>query len=188
MVRQRLEPRPEAPRRIIDEGRHQAVELQQDLLGDVLGIGLLESPAAAPVEDLGPVAGDEIAPGGLVLRVVAETGQQRDVGLGRMILSHAARLRVRPDARPTPGESEHANAEPNSEEAKKEEFEEDYTDFPHVWGQSPSTTANQTRSYVVHSSPNALSSEWPQYTACRNSLVILALQIQRKSAGDLRKA
>jgi len=74
---------------------------------------------------------------------------------------------VRPDARPTPGESGSANTEPITEQAKKEEFEENHTDSPNIWGESPSASANQTRSYVVHSSPNALSSEWPQHTACR---------------------
>jgi hypothetical protein len=50
---------------------------------------------------------------------VAEPGQQRDIGLGRMILSHGARPWVRPDVRPTPAESEHADAEHNTENAKK---------------------------------------------------------------------
>jgi hypothetical protein len=50
--------------------------------------GLLETLAAAPLEDLGPITGDKIAPGRLVGRVAAEPGQESDAGGGRMVPYH----------------------------------------------------------------------------------------------------
>src|SRR5262249_11532358 len=91
VVRQRLEPGAETSRGPTREGRHPAVELEKDILGHVLGIGLLEPPAAAPAEDLGPVAGDELAPGGLVPRVVAQPVEQRHAGQRWIVLDHADR-------------------------------------------------------------------------------------------------
>src|SRR5262249_28940570 len=63
---------------------------------------LLEPPAAAPLEDLGPIPRDEVAPGRLVGRVVAEAAQQRDTGRGRVVLCHEDRLGEDPNVLPPP--------------------------------------------------------------------------------------
>ena len=51
-------------------------ELEQDALGDVLGVGWLHLPVAAPAVDQRAVAGDELLPRGLVVGLGAEPQQQ----------------------------------------------------------------------------------------------------------------
>ena len=51
-------------------------QLEQDALGDVLGIGRLHLPMAAPAVDQRPVAGDELLPRHLVVGLGAEPQQQ----------------------------------------------------------------------------------------------------------------
>src|SRR5262249_36200547 len=82
-------------------------QLEQDHLGDVLGVGLLELPAQAPGMDLRAVAVDEGGPGGLIGRVVAEGHQDADARAAAGRLGHAStpgpRSRTLTDATGLPG-------------------------------------------------------------------------------------
>src|SRR5262249_35354956 len=62
-------------------------DAEEDGLGDVLGVGRLQAPAAAPLEDPRPVALDELPPGLLVaLALVAQ--QEADPGGGVRGVAH----------------------------------------------------------------------------------------------------
>ena len=61
-----LEPRPEAPARIVLAGPHLLGQLEQDALRDVLGVGLLQIPLSAPAIDPAAVPVGELGPGGQV--------------------------------------------------------------------------------------------------------------------------
>jgi len=52
-----------------------AGEFGEDLLGHVLGVGVLELPLPAPTVDVPPVSLDERVPGGLVRRVLPQPRQ-----------------------------------------------------------------------------------------------------------------
>ena len=67
-----LEPGPEALRRVVDERLHLLRQFEQDVLRQVLGIGPLEVPPAAPGVDLAAVALGEHGPGDLVRRDLPE--------------------------------------------------------------------------------------------------------------------
>jgi hypothetical protein len=87
--RQGPQPTAEAAGRVVGEVGQVSDELEQDHLGDVLGVGVLELPPQAPGMDLRPVAVDERRPGGLIARVVAEGHQDADAGAAAGHLGHA---------------------------------------------------------------------------------------------------
>jgi hypothetical protein len=68
MVGDCFEPAAEPLGRVVAERLHGANQLQQHVLGDVLGVGFLEAPAAAPAVDAGALTADELRPGGLIRR------------------------------------------------------------------------------------------------------------------------
>jgi len=77
-----LEPGTEAARRIVLELAKRGEQLDQDLLSDVGGVGVLHTPVQAPSADPRLVPLDEQAPGLRVVRVVLEPLQQGHRGVG----------------------------------------------------------------------------------------------------------
>src|SRR5262249_5451852 len=78
VLRQRPQPGPEAPRRVVLEVLQLLGQLEEDDLGDVLGVGRLEGPGATPAVDLAAVVFHELAPGGLVVRAQLQPAEQGD--------------------------------------------------------------------------------------------------------------
>jgi hypothetical protein len=78
--RQRLQPGPEAARRVILKGPQLLGQPQQHVLGHVLCVGLGQSPLAAPEEDARAVAIDELAPRRLVCRYLSQSAKQGRAG------------------------------------------------------------------------------------------------------------
>src|SRR5262249_41775242 len=78
MVSEGLEPGAEAARRVVGESTQLLGELHQDVLGHVLGVGVLELPLPAPAVEVPPVTLDEHVPGCLVRRVLPQPRQQGD--------------------------------------------------------------------------------------------------------------
>src|SRR5262249_4995365 len=66
---------PEAPGWIVGERAHLLSQFQQDGLGHVLGIGVLQVPRAAPAINVPAITAYEFGPGSLVGRLLAEAGQ-----------------------------------------------------------------------------------------------------------------
>src|SRR5262245_66317357 len=88
MVSERLEPAAETARRVVGENAQPLGELHQDVLGHVLGVGVLELPLPAPAVDVPPVTLDERVPGGLVRRVLPQPRQQGDARRGERAVHH----------------------------------------------------------------------------------------------------
>src|SRR5262249_59744654 len=76
MPGQEFQPGPEATARVVDEGAELDGEQDQDLLGNILGVGLLEAPPPAPGQDPRPVPADEVVPGRWVVGRAPEAAQQ----------------------------------------------------------------------------------------------------------------
>src|SRR5207237_1350212 len=72
VVGQGLEPGAEAARGVVVEVAHLLGQLQQHVLGHVLGVGLLKVPPPAPLVDAGAVMLDKGIPDRLIGRVPAE--------------------------------------------------------------------------------------------------------------------
>src|SRR5262245_33841398 len=82
----------EAPGRVVGEGAHPGAEPDEHGLGDVLGVSLLEPPAAAPAVNLRPVAADELGPGFLVRGLLAQPPQQAGTGRWGRVVGHPLHL------------------------------------------------------------------------------------------------
>ena len=61
-MRDRLQPGPKSLLRVVAKGLHRPQQLEQHGLSDVLGVGLLQPPLAAPALDPPPVPLDELGP------------------------------------------------------------------------------------------------------------------------------
>ena len=68
----RFEPPAETALGIVGEIAELAGKLQQDLLGYVLGVGVLQPPLPAPAVNVTAVVLDELVPSGFVRRVVSK--------------------------------------------------------------------------------------------------------------------
>lgn len=73
-----LEPSPETPARLVLEVAEAGDQLEQHMLGHVLGVGILEAPDPAPSIDLPAVMLDELGPGGRIALVSTQATQQGD--------------------------------------------------------------------------------------------------------------
>ena len=80
VVRDRLEPAPEAPRAVVGEPGQGPRHLHQDGLGHVRRVGLLEPPSAAPSGDHPAVDGHEVGPRLLVAGQLRHPDEQRCAG------------------------------------------------------------------------------------------------------------
>src|SRR5262245_58557266 len=83
MVGDRLQPAAETERRVVGESTQLLRELEQDILGHVLGIRVLELPLPAPAVDVPAVMLHELVPGALVRRVLPQQSEQRQAGRGK---------------------------------------------------------------------------------------------------------
>src|SRR5262249_2776687 len=81
-----LEPRPETAGFVIDERGHLPGEGDEDVLGNVLGVALLQAPAAAPLVHLLAVAIDKLFPGRLVGGTGLQSLQQAEPGQGALVV------------------------------------------------------------------------------------------------------
>ena len=68
----RFQPPAETALRIVGEVAELAGKLQQDLLGDVLGVGVLQPPLSAPAVNVTAVVLDELVPRGFIQRIVSK--------------------------------------------------------------------------------------------------------------------
>src|SRR5262249_11538499 len=82
------EPAAEAARGVVGEGAQLPGELRQDVLGHVLGVGVLQLPPPAPAVDVPAVMLDELVPAGLVRRVLPQPRQQAAAGRGERGIYH----------------------------------------------------------------------------------------------------
>jgi hypothetical protein len=76
MMGNRLQPSAEAAFGIVFEITQFSRELQENLLGYVLGVGILQSPLPAPAIDVSAVMLDELIPCDLIRRVAAKPQEQ----------------------------------------------------------------------------------------------------------------
>jgi len=82
----------------IFELSHLPAKVEHDVLRHVLGIHILQTPLATPAINNDAVAIDELGPGGLIVRAVAQPAQQRrrsaivarGLGHGEIVLSAIA--------------------------------------------------------------------------------------------------
>src|SRR5262249_29618192 len=83
VLRERAQPAAETERRVVRKRPQLRGQLEQHVLGHILGVALLQPPLPRPGMNLGAVTLDKLRPGLLVGRVVLDAHQQADAGARR---------------------------------------------------------------------------------------------------------